>query len=100
MNRRSFLVAAALSALFAAGCGSSSSSSAGGSSSSSASTSAAAGGSGGKCAASIGIEAPLTGQVAMLGQEQLHFAQLATSMDNQANGPVCRSSPDRQPPPR
>jgi branched-chain amino acid transport system substrate-binding protein len=86
MNRRSFLVAAALSALFAAGCGSSSSSSAGGSSSSSASTSAAAGGSGGKCAASIGIEAPLTGQVAMLGQEQLHFAQLATSMDNQANG--------------
>jgi branched-chain amino acid transport system substrate-binding protein len=84
MNRRSFLVAAALTALFAAGCGSSSSSSSTGSSSAS-SSAAAAGGSSGKCAVSIGIEGPLTGQVAMLGQEQLHFAQLALAMDNQAN---------------
>ncbi len=32
------------------------------------------------------MEGPLTGPVAVLGQEQLHFAQLALSMDNQANG--------------
>jgi len=32
------------------------------------------------------MEGPLTGPVAMLGQEQLHFAQLAVAMDNQANG--------------
>jgi branched-chain amino acid transport system substrate-binding protein len=36
--------------------------------------------------ASIGIEAPLTGQVAVLGQEQLAFAQLAVADDNAANG--------------
>lgn len=73
----------ALTALIAAGCGSSSSSS---SSSSSASTSASAGSGAKKCIASIAIEAPITGQVAMLGAEQLHFAQLAVQMDNQANG--------------
>jgi branched-chain amino acid transport system substrate-binding protein len=49
------------------------------------------GGSGGtnaaanKCAATIGMEGPLTGSVAPLGQEQLHFAELAVSMDNAAN---------------
>jgi len=75
------LAAAALSALIAAGCGSSSSSS-----SSSASTSAAASGGSSKCTTSIGFEGPITGQVAMLGAEQLHFAQLAVSMDNAANG--------------
>jgi branched-chain amino acid transport system substrate-binding protein len=37
------------------------------------------------CAASIGMEGPLTGPVAVLGQEQLHFAQLAVSADNAAN---------------
>jgi branched-chain amino acid transport system substrate-binding protein len=37
------------------------------------------------CTAVIGMEGPLTGPVAVLGQEQLHFAQLAVSMDNQAN---------------
>ncbi|HEX3691447.1 MAG TPA: branched-chain amino acid ABC transporter substrate-binding protein [Solirubrobacteraceae bacterium] len=91
------LVAAALTALVAAGCGSSNSSSS--SSGGGASTSAAAaattasstgastgGGSGAKCTASIGIEAPLTGQVAVLGQEQLAFAQLAVAADNSANG--------------
>ncbi|MFZ1994441.1 MAG: branched-chain amino acid ABC transporter substrate-binding protein [Solirubrobacteraceae bacterium] len=94
MKVRVTLVAAALSALVAAGCGSSNSSS----SSSSSSTSAAAGattsssasasssGSGSKCTTSIGIEAPLTGQVAVLGQEQLAFAQLAVAADNAANG--------------
>jgi len=71
----------ALTALIAAGCGSSSNSS-----SSSSNPSASAGSGGKKCTASIAIEAPITGQVAMLGGEQLHFAQLAVRMDNQANG--------------
>jgi branched-chain amino acid transport system substrate-binding protein len=62
---------AALGALALAACGSSSS---GG-------TNAAAA----KCAATIGMEGPLTGSVAPLGQEQLHFAELAVSMDNTAN---------------
>jgi branched-chain amino acid transport system substrate-binding protein len=31
------------------------------------------------------MEGPLTGPVAVLGQEQLHFAELANSMDNAAN---------------
>jgi branched-chain amino acid transport system substrate-binding protein len=38
-----------------------------------------------KCAAQIGIEGPFTGQVTALGQEQLHFAELALAMDNKAN---------------
>jgi branched-chain amino acid transport system substrate-binding protein len=65
----------ALGALAVAGCGSSGSSSGAGGS-----------GAGAKsCVASIGMEGPLTGPVATLGQEQLHFAQLALAMDNQAN---------------
>ena len=67
------IAAAALGALAVAGCGSS------GSSSASATTAAKT------CVASIGFEAPITGPVAVLGQEQLHFAQLALSMDNAAN---------------
>jgi branched-chain amino acid transport system substrate-binding protein len=73
MKRRRIAAAtavAALGALTLAACGSSSS---GG-------TNAAA-----KCAATIGMEGPLTGSVAPLGQEQLHFAELAVSMDNTAN---------------
>ena len=35
--------------------------------------------------ATIGIEGPITGPVAVLGTEQLHFAQLAVAMDNKAN---------------
>jgi branched-chain amino acid transport system substrate-binding protein len=80
MKVRSFLVAAALTALVAAGCGSS-----GSSSSSSGGSSAAASASGGKCTASIAIEGPLTGPVAQVGLEQLHFAQLAVANDNAAN---------------
>jgi branched-chain amino acid transport system substrate-binding protein len=38
------------------------------------------------CAAQIGVEAPITGQVAQLGGEQLHFAQLAVQQDNAKNG--------------
>jgi branched-chain amino acid transport system substrate-binding protein len=95
MKVRLTLVAAALTALVAAGCGSSNnsaSSSGGGTTSPAAaattSSAAASTGSGGgsKCTASIGIEAPLTGQVAVLGQEQLAFAQLAVAADNSANG--------------
>src|SRR6266487_3452796 len=65
------VAAAAVGALAAAGCGSSSSSTASGATKS--------------CVASIGMEGPLTGPVAVLGQEQLHFAELAASMDNTAN---------------
>jgi ABC-type branched-subunit amino acid transport system substrate-binding protein len=37
------------------------------------------------CTATIGFEGPITGPVAVLGAEQLHFAQLALAMDNAAN---------------
>ena len=86
MKVRISLAAMALTALVAAGCGSSSSSSSSASSSSGSSTQAASGGASKSCAASIGIEAPLTGQVAVLGQEQLAFAKLAIQDDNKANG--------------
>ncbi len=81
MRPRLFMIAAALTALIAAGCGSSSSSS-----SSSTTKSAAKGSSASKCAASIAIEGPFTGPVAQLGLEQLHFAQLAVANDNKALG--------------
>ena len=80
MKGRLVLAAAAVGSLAVAGCSSSSSSStaaSGGSSTASASTKS--------CTTSIGLEAPLTGSVAPLGQEQLHFAELAVSMDNAAN---------------
>jgi len=79
--RRSVIIAvAAVGALVVAGCSSSSSSS-----SSSASTSTSTGAATAACVASTGMEGPLTGPVANLGQEQLHFAELAVSMDNAAN---------------
>jgi branched-chain amino acid transport system substrate-binding protein len=89
MKVRISLAALAVTALVAAGCGSSSSSStssATSASSGSSTQSAASGGGSGSCTASIGIEAPLTGQVAVLGQEQLAFAKLAIQDDNKANG--------------
>jgi branched-chain amino acid transport system substrate-binding protein len=81
MKGRLVLVAAAVGSLVVAGCSSSSSSS---------SSSAAAGGGSSStaaktCTASIGFEGPITGPVAPLGTEQLHFAELAVSMDNAAN---------------
>jgi branched-chain amino acid transport system substrate-binding protein len=82
MKVRIGLAALALSALVAAGCGSSNSSS----TASSSTSKAVAGSATNKCATSIGIEAPLTGQVAVLGQEQLAFAKLAIQDDNKANG--------------
>src|SRR5207249_5090146 len=74
MKGRSAIIAAtALRALVAAGCRSSgSNSNAGGTATKS-------------CVATIGMEGPLTGPVAFLGQEQLHFAQLAVATDNLAN---------------
>jgi branched-chain amino acid transport system substrate-binding protein len=77
---RNIVAAAVLAGLFVAGCGSSSSSS------SSNATSASASGSTKNCTATVGIEAPLTGDVAVLGQEQLAFAKLAVENDNKANG--------------
>jgi branched-chain amino acid transport system substrate-binding protein len=86
MKVRISLAALALSALVAAGCGSSNSSSSAGGGANSSTSKAVAGSGANKCAASIGIEAPLTGQVAVLGQEQLAFAKLAVQDDNKANG--------------
>src|SRR5262245_30176133 len=68
------VAAAALGALALAGCGSSSTSS-----------NPTAGGATKPCVASVGMEGPLTGPVAVLGQEQLHFAQLAVAKDNLVN---------------
>ena len=81
MKGRIITAAFALTALIAAGCGSSSSSS------TTSSAAASSGSSSSKsCAATIGIEGPFTGDVAVLGQEQLAFAKLAVEMDNKANG--------------
>jgi branched-chain amino acid transport system substrate-binding protein len=80
MKGRLVIAAAAVGAIAVAGCSSSSTggtnaSGSGGSSNSGSKT----------CTASIGFEGPITGPVASLGGEQLHFAQLAVSMDNAAN---------------
>src|SRR5499427_1990982 len=74
MRSNVIIATAALGALGVAGCssGGSSSSSSGGTATKS-------------CVATIGMEGPLTGPVAFLGQEQLHFAQLAVAKDNLAN---------------
>jgi branched-chain amino acid transport system substrate-binding protein len=81
MKGRLVLVAAAVGSLAVAACSSSTSSSttsaSGAGGSSTASTKS--------CVASIGFEGPITGPVASLGTEQLHFAELAVSMDNAAN---------------
>ena len=81
MKGRLIIAVAALGSLAVAGCASSNSSS----SSSTASSGSSSGAAATACNTSIGIEAPITGQVAFLGTEQLHFAQLAVSMDNAAN---------------
>ena len=80
MKGRLVLAMAAVGALAVAGCSSSSSSSTaagGGTGSASAATKS--------CVASVGFEGPITGPVAPLGTEQLHFAQLAVLTDNLAN---------------
>jgi branched-chain amino acid transport system substrate-binding protein len=73
MRRNVVIATAALGALVVAGCSS------GGSSSSSGGTTTKS------CVATIGMEGPLTGPVAFLGQEQLHFAQVAVAKDNLVN---------------
>jgi branched-chain amino acid transport system substrate-binding protein len=75
MKARGIFAVTALGALILTGCGSSGGGSGGGSANAAAK----------KCATSIGFEGPITGPVAVLGQEQLHFAQLALAADNAAN---------------
>jgi branched-chain amino acid transport system substrate-binding protein len=75
MYRGGIIAAVTLGAMVVAGCGSS-----GGSTGSGSSPAAVK-----SCVAAIGMEGPLTGPVAVLGQEQLHFAKLAVAMDNLAN---------------
>ncbi len=76
MRGRVTTAALALGALVVAGCGSSGSGSSSGTTASGASKT---------CVASIGFEGPITGPVASLGGEQLHFAELALAMDNTAS---------------
>lgn len=80
MKGRTTMAAVALVALIAAGCGSSKKSSTTSSSSSASASSSKS------CTAAVGFEGPITGPVAVLGQEQLAFAKLAVSDDNKANG--------------
>ncbi len=86
MKVRLILVAAVLTALIAAGCGSSSSNSSSASSGGTSSASASSGASTKPCNASIAVEGPFTGPVAPVGLEQLHFAQLAVANDNKSLG--------------
>ena len=72
MRGNVIVAATAIGALVVAGCSGST-------------TATASGGASKTCAATIGMEGPLTGPLATLGQEQLHFAQLALAMDNLAN---------------
>jgi branched-chain amino acid transport system substrate-binding protein len=80
MKGRLVLAAAAVGSLAVAGCSSSSSTTA-----ASGATSSTGSASTKSCVASVGFEGPITGPVASLGTEQLHFAQLAVAMDNAAN---------------
>jgi len=82
MKGRLVLAAAAVGSLAVVGCSSSSSSTAAGGATSGTSSASAATKS---CVASVGFEGPITGPVAPLGAEQLHFAQLAVLTDNLAN---------------
>jgi branched-chain amino acid transport system substrate-binding protein len=77
MKRTGIIAAGALGALVMAGCGSTSSGSGGGGTATAAASN--------KCSTSIGFEGPITGPASPVGDEQLHFAELALSMDNTAN---------------
>jgi branched-chain amino acid transport system substrate-binding protein len=77
MERRVIMALTAAGALVVAGCSSSSTTSSASTSGASAATTS--------CAASIGMEGVLTGPAAVVGQEQLHFAELALASDNLAN---------------
>ena len=82
MKGRLVLAVAAVGSLAVAGCSSSSSSTAASGGTSGTSSASAATKS---CVASVGFEGPITGPVAPLGTEQLHFAQLARVTDNLTN---------------
>lgn len=100
MARLSVKCAVAVAALSVLAAGCSSSGGSGGSTTGAANTPAAAntaaapsGGSSGSvsttaknCKGAVGLIAPLTGNVAVIGQEQLHWAQLALDTYNQQNG--------------
>jgi branched-chain amino acid transport system substrate-binding protein len=77
MKRTGIIAAGALGALVMAGCGSTSSGSGGGNTATAAASN--------KCSTSIGFEGPITGPASPVGDEQLHFAELALAMDNTAN---------------
>jgi branched-chain amino acid transport system substrate-binding protein len=79
MKGRLVLATAAVGSLAVAGCASSSTSTAAGGGTSTASAATKS------CVASVGFEGPITGPVAPLGTEQLHFAQLAVLTDNLKN---------------
>ena len=79
MERRVITALTAIGALVAAGCSSSSSSATSSASTSSASAATTS------CVATIAMEGPLTGPTAVVGQEQLHFTELALTSDNLAN---------------
>jgi branched-chain amino acid transport system substrate-binding protein len=78
MKGRLVLATAAVGSLAVAGCSSSTTSAAGGGTSSASAATKS-------CVASVGFEGPITGPVAPLGTEQLHFAQLAVATDNIKN---------------
>src|SRR5580693_7221448 len=80
MKGRLVLAMAAVGSLAVAGCSSSSSSSA-----ASGGSTGGTGASTKSCTASIGVEGPITGPVAVLGTDHLHFAQPALAADNAAN---------------
>jgi len=70
MRANVIIAVTALGALAVAGCSS---------------ITAASSGASKTCVATIGMEAPLTGPLGGLGQEQLHFTQLALAMDDKAS---------------
>jgi branched-chain amino acid transport system substrate-binding protein len=78
MGRSVIIALTAIGALVVAGCTSSSSTTSGASTNSASAATTS-------CVASIGMEGPLTGPAAVLGQEQLHFAELALASDNLAS---------------
>ena len=70
MRGRVIIAAMALGALVMAGCSGSTT---------------ASGGDSKTCVATIGLEDAFTGPLALVGQIELHFAQLTLAMDNKAN---------------
>src|SRR5260370_35377976 len=85
MKGRLIIVVAALGSLAVAGRASSSRTGRSGAGAGVSAAGSSSGSAAKACNASIGFEGPIPGPVAFLGTEQLHFAQLAVSMDNTAN---------------